>query len=66
VDTGSIPFVLIYTPYRNIYGAVQDLKEDMDRRFNELQSDVSELKSDVSALNVTMGLVLELLIKKLT
>ncbi|EKX31622.1 hypothetical protein GUITHDRAFT_122192 [Guillardia theta CCMP2712] len=108
VDPGSIPFVLIYTPYRNIYGAVQDLKENVDRkfdelkedvdtrfnelkedvdtRFNELQSnvtalqsdvtelksdvselksDVSELKSGVSALNVTMGLVLELLNKKL-
>ena len=66
VDLGSIPFVLIYTPYRNVYGAIQDLKQHVDRRFDELKSDVSTLKSDVSALNVTMGLVLELLNKKLT
>ena len=69
LDPGSIPFVLIYTPYRNVYGAIQGLKEDVDKRFDDLKEDVDkrfdELKSDVSALNVTMGLVLELLNKKL-
>ena len=67
VDPESIPFFLIYTPYRNVFGAVQDLKEEVDARFTQVDEQLHDLKQgDVSALNVKMGLVLDLLNRTLT
>ena len=55
MDLGSIPFVSIFTPYRNIYGAMQDLKEDMDRRLDGLKSDVSELNLAIGVFDGCNG-----------
>jgi len=45
---------------------VQDLKEEVDARFTQVDEQLDGLKQDLSALNVKMGLVLDLLHRSLT
>ncbi|EKX53964.1 hypothetical protein GUITHDRAFT_100214 [Guillardia theta CCMP2712] len=52
VEPARIPFFLMYTPYRNIFGVMQDLKNTVESKFNRMDGKLDEL-------NRTMGLVLK-------
>ena len=38
--SNGIPCLVTYTPHRNVYGALYDLKKDMDARFYDLRKDM--------------------------
>jgi len=66
VEPARIPFFLMYTPYRNIFGVMQDLKNTveskfnkMEGKFNEMDSKFNRMDSKLDELNRTMGLVLK-------
>ena len=41
----GIPCLVTYTPYRNVYGALYDLKKDIDSKFRDIDSKFRDIDS---------------------
>jgi len=59
VEPARIPFFLMYTPYRNIFGVMQDLKNTVDSKFEKMDGKFEKMDGKLDELNRTMGLVLK-------